>query len=184
MSDLIVLVTTLCLSLIGTYQHMIATSHQETEVMQLLVNTDVLTGLANQLSVSAQLSAVPECAVLLIDLDDFQNGLRQSGQSAADQVLIDLSRLLREVIGTNGSVGRWGQHQFTVLLPYASKFAALDLAEELRARIAGMNSVFPITASIGVATPGQTEEGTATLGRATAQLLVAQRAGGNRLSYA
>lgn len=180
-TDLMVVVATVFLYLIGSFQHLISTSRQETEVVRLLVNTDELTGLANARSIAAQLSAIPRCAVLLIEIDDFEGWLVDLGEERQDEVFFQLARTLRREVGKHGSCGRWGNNQFVVLLPYAEKLAALKMAQVLRENLMALDFGEPFTLSMGVAVPRTDLDGIEVLHLAAQRLAEAQTAGGDRI---
>ena len=180
-SDLLVVVATLFLNLIGSFQHLISTSQQETEVVRLLVNTDELTGLANARSISAQLEALPSSAVLLLEVDDFEGLLIDLGEDVADTVFFQFARTLRREVGRHGSCGRWGNNQFVVLLPYAERQVALGMAELLRQKLTALEFGEAFTLSVGVAVPRADLNGIDLLHVAARHLAAAQASGGDRI---
>ena len=96
--------------------------------------------------------------------------------------------MLRSVLRTRDFAGRNGGEEFAVLLPDTEIAAALEIAERVRAAIAGITmpgASVSVTASIGV---GGYPDHTSTLDQlerlADAALYVAKRHGRNRVEQA
>ena len=149
--------------------------------MHLLVNTDELTGLANARSLSAQLGATAQCAVLLLEIGDFEGLLIDLGDEVHGQVFFQLARTLRREVGRHGRCGRWGNNQFVVLLPYAGRQAALGMADLLRQKLTALEFGEPFTLSIGVAVASAQVTGLDLLHVAAKRLSTAQAGGGDRI---
>ena len=154
-TDLVMMVATIFLYLIGSFQHLLSTSPQEAELVRVLVNTDELTGLANSRSIAAQLEAIPCCAVVLLEIEDFDGLLIDLGEDRTEQTYFLLARTLRQTVGKSGSCGRWGTSQFAVLMPYAGHAAALALSDDLRRAVAALDLGEPFTVRMGLAVPGE-----------------------------
>ncbi len=183
MTDLLTFVIMLCLSLLGTYQHLIDLSQQETELMELVANTDPLTGLSNRSHMHALLQARPGRPVLLLDIDDFKQINDTRGHDAGDQVLLSVAQRIQDVVGEAGQVGRWGGEEFVVMLFGPEVSAAALVAEQIRAGIEQLpgpiSPAVPVTVSIGVAPPLDTL--TRTLKAADEAMYDAKHAGKNRV---
>jgi len=132
---------------------------------------DGLTGLANRtllldrLDVAVKRVAVgeSEVALLTVDVDDFTHVNDSLGQSAGDELLIDLAGRLESVTRDGETVARIGSDEFAILAVHLAR--SVDVA----ALVARVESVFAqpfsiagtrhrATGSVGVAlaTPGQT----------------------------
>lgn len=127
-------------------------------------------------------------SVLMVDLDHFKqiNDLR--GHDAGDQVLIDVSQLLKKTLdGTRAVLGRFGGEEFLVLLPGTDKPAALCLAEDIRLRVQQQTVMYDarrisVTTSVGVAsTVAATESARELFKQADRALYQAKTAGRNRV---
>lgn len=111
---------------------------------QLKANTDPLTGLNNRnyLFRMAQhyieQSGREETAlsVLLFDIDNFKYYNDTNGHSAGDQLLIELSQLMRGSTRRESTIARYGGEEFIILLPRIDKEEAVIYAERLREKIA------------------------------------------------
>jgi len=98
----------------------------------------------------------PLHALLLFDFDYFKHINDRCGHPFGDIVLNVSLQRLREVVGKRGRLARLGGEEFIVLCPRVGGAAALQLAGEMRAAIAGLE--FPnapddleVTISIGMA---------------------------------
>ena len=114
-------------------------------VAEIRAATDGLTGLPNKRAVTdamkrlfAQASTTTSpLALLLIDLDHFKQINDQCGHPVGDQVLASVGAVLRSVLRARDFAGRNGGEEFAVLLPDTEIPAALEIAERIRAAIAG-----------------------------------------------
>ncbi|WNL45345.1 diguanylate cyclase [Dyella sp. BiH032] len=128
-------------------------------------SVDALTGLLNRGAMLAEgrralaASAVQgrPCAILALDLDRFKQINDRWGHEGGDAVLVHASAVLREVVAWPGhAVGRYGGEEFLLTLPGAGLREASELAERLRAALAGSSVLLNghrlrVTTSIGVA---------------------------------
>ena len=175
LTDLLTLVTTLCLSLIGAYQQLIAQATVERETLQRLAGTDPLTGLPNRRSLYQQLQAGAPAALLLMDIDDFKKVNDRLGHDAGDQGLV---QVLQAALAKHGTVARWGGEEFMALLPGLGAQAALDVAENIREQVAQVKVPGgPVTLSIGLAVRREHEHLQETLKRADERLYAAKNHG-------
>ncbi|MFA9558997.1 GGDEF domain-containing protein [Evansella sp. AB-rgal1] len=140
-----------------------ATLYEKTENMAI---TDGLTGLHNKRFMDRMLPHLYESAksnhetlsVLVLDLDSFKVYNDTHGHLLGNEVLIQLSSILKKVVGAEDFVCRFGGEEFVILLPKKTLPSAMDVGEEIR--LAVRNHAFPkadsqpkgrITVSIGVA---------------------------------
>jgi diguanylate cyclase (GGDEF)-like protein len=131
---------------------------------------------------------VSPLALLLLDLDNFKQINDQRGHPVGDQVLANVGAVLRSVLRARDFAGRNGGEEFAVLLPDTEIPAALEIAERIRAAVAGISlpgSDVSVTTSVGVV--GFPDHAT-TLDRlewlADAALYLAKRQGRNRVELA
>lgn len=156
-----------------------------------LAMKDSLTGLFNRrifdelLAVELRRKELEPISLLLIDLDDFKKVNDTFGHPAGDEVLSTVGRLLREGCRGSDLVARYGGEEFAIMLPATKTSIAFDIAQRLRARLAGTVFVFSgrqvrLTASIGIATASGGKIDIAKLvGRADQALYRAKKAGKN-----
>jgi diguanylate cyclase (GGDEF)-like protein len=121
--------------------------------------------------------------VILIDIDDFKATNDTFGHNAGDQLLIDISDVIRRTIRESDNVGRWGGEEFLVFCPETGLDGAISIAEKLRSNIEA--TMFALagykTASLGVArvNPGDTVK--SLISRADNALYAAKTSGKNKV---
>jgi two-component system cell cycle response regulator len=96
-------------------------------------------------------------SILMFDIDHFKRVNDNYGHLAGDYVLQALARLIQTRARREEIFARYGGEEFVILLPETQLEGGLELAEQLRKRVASYTFVFegeeiPITVSIGVAT--------------------------------
>lgn len=125
---------------------------------------DSLTGLSNRRHAMMQLKTLwADCgetgkplSVLMIDADNFKAVNDNHGHDAGDAVLVTLARALQQSVRTDDLVSRLGGDEFLMLCPSTDLNGALEVAEQLRQRVAGLrvpagNDFWDSSISIGVA---------------------------------
>lgn len=132
--------------------------------LELMANTDILTGLPNRRYAlnrleqewdSAQRYGRP-LSVLMLDLDYFKSINDNLGHDAGDVVLAHAANLLKANARTSDIACRLGGEEFLVIAPNTDAKAALLLAERIRSAIQteqpkDLTLPRPMTVSIGVA---------------------------------
>ena len=132
--------------------------------LELMANTDALTGLSNrryslnrldQEWATAQRNRTP-LSVLLLDLDHFKSVNDSLGHDAGDLVLVHAANILRACTRTTDITCRLGGEEFLVIAPNTNGKDAVFLAERIRQSIEQNQpkSIVlqkPMTTSIGVA---------------------------------
>jgi|CXWL01.1.fsa_nt_gi two-component system cell cycle response regulator len=157
-----------------------------------LANTDGLTGVYNHRYLQERLAQEVTranrhdrpLALLLLDLDEFKVCNDTWGHPFGDQVLIEVSRLLRTTCRTTDLVARYGGEEFAVVLPETEVVAAEGFANRLRRVIAdsdfdaasNLRRSLP-TVSIGAAGLHRGESKEDLIRRADGALYAAKRAG-------
>lgn len=164
--------------------------------LQLLAQTDFLTGLANrrqfmtlaekELSRTARYGGA--VAVFMIDIDHFKKINDSFGHSAGDLVLQHLSRLFQNELREIDILGRLGGEEFAIMLPQIDDKKAVLIAERLRMSIAEASIPLPqgdpvhLTVSIGVSMTEHSEVSVDfLLNQADKALYVAKNSGRNRV---
>lgn len=128
---------------------------------------DPLTGCYNRRAFEVQLKGHAACAdrhknplsVFMFDLDHFKSVNDTYGHLGGDEVLKEVSRLVRQNIRTEDVFARYGGEEFIAILPKTDKTYAIELADRLRQKIFALNIPFNhlnirVTASFGVAQLG------------------------------
>jgi diguanylate cyclase (GGDEF)-like protein len=90
-------------------------------------------------------------AIAIIDIDHFKRVNDVHGHLVGDQILANLSAVIRNQLRDSDHVVRYGGEEFLLLLPQTGGTDALLVVERLRALVA---STMQITISAGVATSG------------------------------
>jgi two-component system, cell cycle response regulator len=129
--------------------------------------TDSLTGLPNRRHVLERLRQEWSLAarhsrpfgVVFVDLDHFKKINDVRGHHAGDIVLERVSRVLRRVIRTEDTAGRFGGEEFVVLCPGANHAQTMRAAERIRVELEAEEfsiggDTWHVTASLGVAAVG------------------------------
>jgi diguanylate cyclase (GGDEF)-like protein len=129
-----------------------------------LITTDELTGLYNRRFINDNLTKLlyeahtyqHSLSVIYLDIDFFKEINDTYGHDAGDQVLKELSLILRDNMNTDGGwVARYGGDEFIICLPSINKKAAKRIAEKIRQAVSEKTfiidgQVIHITCSFGV----------------------------------
>ncbi|MCH7230718.1 EAL domain-containing protein [Glycomyces sp. L485] len=152
--------------------------------------TDPLTGLANRRALLQSLEdgvAAEEhrTALLLLDLDGFKNVNDTRGHDFGDELLVEVSRRIKELLQPTDLGARLGGDEFAILLR-ANRSEAVSMARDLVAKLSDpyefhdASTVFT-TGSVGIATASDGMHDPETLLRsADLALRAAKQAGKNR----
>ncbi len=142
--------------------------------LEMLANTDVLTGLPNRRflfdrlaeeAVEADRFARP-LSLVLLDIDHFKRINDRFGHPGGDEVLRQVARSLRNGLRRYDVAARFGGEEFALLLPNTGGELAREVAERARRRLAddevevAEGETLRVTASFGVAErhPGESVE--------------------------
>jgi diguanylate cyclase (GGDEF)-like protein len=160
---------------------------------------DTKTGLLNastwereaEQEIARAIRAGTPLALALADIDHFKMVNDTYGHLVGDKALRAVTDGLRSQLRSYDLAGRFGGEEFAVLLPHAREVDALNVAERLRAHIAGMSipvddldetaGYVELTISVGVASLDEdTRELTDLLAAADAALYFAKETGRNK----
>ncbi|GED33343.1 diguanylate cyclase [Brevibacillus centrosporus] len=104
--------------------------------MERMVITDNLTGLYTRRHlnerVRTSLEKDPYGSLILIDIDYFKTVNDTFGHQVGDEVLIQVSNLIRHSIRDSDIAARWGGEELAVYLPRVDKSTAHGVAERIR----------------------------------------------------
>ncbi|MBI3333510.1 MAG: sensor domain-containing diguanylate cyclase [Candidatus Omnitrophica bacterium] len=75
------------------------------------------------------------CSLVVFSLDDFQQFEDLYGGLAGEEILRQVADLLKGAVSEVDRVGRLGAEEFALILPERNKREAIELGEEIRARI-------------------------------------------------
>ena len=159
------------------------------QALEQLAATDPLTGLANrrgcEKAIAGEISRAKReqkpLSCILIDVDRFKQVNDTYGHHAGDQLLRELSAILRRSVRAYDIVSRWGGEEFLLVLPGADLAAARALAERIRVAVETLpaHNVGGVTVSAGIASFDDEYNFDATLRVADRRLYQAKAAGRN-----
>jgi diguanylate cyclase (GGDEF)-like protein len=166
--------------------------HYHGEVEKLAIS-DSLTGLPNRMSLEliAQ-NAINEAkrkyeslSLLLIDVDYFKQVNDRYGHLAGDEVLRQLSVILKKSLRESDYICRWGGEEFLILLKRCNAVNAHQLAEKIRLVVAQEAVIFQgnkieATISLGVSEWARDETFEQLVHRADLALIHAKNTGRNQ----
>ncbi|MEM7453455.1 MAG: diguanylate cyclase [Planctomycetota bacterium] len=154
---------------------------------------DPLTSVANRAEfermldeyVKAHTQADLPCSLIICDIDFFKSINDNFGHHIGDQALIAFAQLLKEFVRQQDIVARYGGEEFVILCANCTRDAAVDRAEQIRARLnTTSQSVLDgkcLTASFGVSQLQRDEQPDSFFVRADQALLHAKASGRNRV---
>lgn len=166
--------------------------------VELLANTDYLTGLANRrhfielcerMHNRSRFTGAVNC-FLMLDLDHFKRINDTLGHAAGDHALQAFGLLLRRVLRPNDLMGRIGGEEFAALLPGCELQGGVAVGERLRRAIQDepvlyLDKRLSLTVSGGVAlVQGEDEAIDRAMSAADAALYRAKQSGRNRILMA
>ena len=97
-------------------------------------NRDWLTGLPNRRALYELIAQCPASgAVLFVDVDGFMLANQVLGHSAGDQLLVEMSQHLKDLVPRGGILGRCGGDEFVVYVRDTAHAPAV--AEHMRAEV-------------------------------------------------
>ncbi|MFN7917572.1 MAG: diguanylate cyclase [Vicinamibacterales bacterium] len=159
------------------------------EALQHLAATDPLTGVANRRGgekhISNEISRAKRekrpLSCILVDIDRFKAVNDTFGHQAGDQLLRDISALLRRTVRAYDILVRWGGEEFLVVLPGVGLETARMLADRLRSAVESLDThgIGPVTVSAGAAEFENDYDFASTLRTADRRLYQAKAAGRN-----
>lgn len=168
------------------------------ETVQLQAATDALTGLLSRRRFDEALDGEVErnrrfpdqsVGLVLLDIDDFKRVNDTHGHQVGDDVLREVSRVLRDTSREIDYPARYGGEELAVVLPGTDLQGSFEMAERVRAGIEAIalpldrdgGDVLRVTASFGAAAiPASGEDPGALIAAADAALYEAKRSGKNK----
>jgi diguanylate cyclase (GGDEF)-like protein len=162
---------------------------QETnEKLELLSNTDSLTGIWNRAKFNQMLQTEFErykryaepFSLIVFDIDKFKLINDTFGHLAGDEVLRDIVARVKQEIRTTDIFARWGGDEFAILLPYQDTGGAVLVTDRLRKAVTCVTgSVMCVTVSVGMTTVTRRDTLTTLFERADAAVYRAKEQGGD-----
>ena len=159
------------------------------EALQHLASTDPLTGIANRRGgekhIANEISRAKRekrpLSCIILDIDRFKAVNDTFGHQAGDQLLRDISALIRRTVRAYDILVRWGGEEFLVVLPGVGLDLARVLAGRLRAAVEALDThgIGPVTVSAGAAEFENDYDFASTLRTADRRLYQAKASGRN-----
>lgn len=146
-----------CLELAG-FLNLLIEKHQ----LKIAASIDKLTGALTRKYLEDTLTEEMEksigygdsLSIIMYDLDRFKSVNDRFGHQTGDEVLKKVSKLVKENIGRNDYLGRYGGEEFIIILPGTESEDAVLVAEELRKKIHSekiLGDKADVTVSMGIA---------------------------------
>ena len=157
--------------------------------LQHRANVDELTGLPNRAALTEQLGRRErvDVTVLFIDLDGFKEVNDSLGHEQGDRVLRDVGSRIASVVRSGVTVGRLGGDEFVAIMQGSDLHAAQVVAKRIIDGIVQVGSIltmFPLSASVGIATGGPDESAEQILRRADNAMYIAKAQGPGNIRIA
>ena len=151
------------LGIIGIMMDITEQKEKEKELKKLAFN-DPLTNLFNRrhfIESSKNIIALSkresnEVSILILDIDDFKLINDRHGHENGDNVIIFITKKLKEICRESDLIARWGGEEFVILLPNTNQKGALKVASQIKEVISSHpismahGSSIKTTVSIGV----------------------------------
>lgn len=160
--------------------------------------TDPLTGIPNRRYLFDQLDSEIQRAnrfgttfsMLMIDIDHFKHLNDMAGHRAGDEVLKEVSSILKSNVRRVDTLARYGGEEFVILLSQVGREEALEVAEKLRRSVqdaplehGSLQPTGRVTISIGVATlPSDATDRDLLVDCSDSALYASKRGGRNRVT--
>lgn len=164
---------------------------EDVKALQHLASTDPLTGLANRRGgerhIASEIARARRerrpLSCILLDIDSFKQVNDTFGHQAGDQILRDVSNVLRRTVRAYDVVVRWGGEEFLLVLPGVDLELARALAERVRVAVEHMDThgIGAVTVSAGVARFDEDYDFPTALRIADRRLYQAKAGGRNRI---
>jgi len=159
--------------------------------LEKLTITDTLTQIPNRLFINNSFNSEFErsqrynshFSLILIDIDNFKQVNDNYGHNTGDNVLINISSILKQNIRQLDLLGRWGGEEFLIICPETNLLQAEIVAEKIREVIECFE--FPmslhITCSFGITESYSDDNKKTIFQRADTALYKAKNSGRNRV---
>ncbi|MCI1966279.1 MAG: GGDEF domain-containing protein [Oscillospiraceae bacterium] len=121
----------------------------------------------------------------LFDIDHFKAINDQYGHLSADNVLIELTELIRTQLRNSDLLVRWGGDEFVILLPRTELKDAVQILERIRSAVKKKRFIgeIRVTCSFGVEQIHENSTLDATIKAADTLMYAGKKQGGNRVEY-
>jgi len=178
--------------LLGLFQDI---THYEKERLQLLkeAQNDPMLKISNKIFLTSELGKLIKLSqryghsigVIFFDIDNFKSINEKYGHLKADQLLRELTDLIKKNIRESDIFGRWGGDEFVLVCGYSSQDATIELASKIQKRVAThkWECSANVTVTLGIAFYNKNDDATSIIKRADLKMLEAKKDGKNRYRY-
>ena len=167
------------------------------EGLELLSDTDELTGLKNRRAFNSALEAEFKKAVrynrvfsvLMLDADDLKPVNDRFGHAAGDKLIVSIAQVVRESLRDTDILARYGGDEFVVILNETTRDRAVEVAERIRKSVentsfSSSGERVSSTISVGVACFSEnSQDGLEIMAEADKKLYESKRKGKNSVSH-
>jgi diguanylate cyclase (GGDEF)-like protein len=167
------------------------------EGLELLSDTDELTGLKNRRAFNAALEAEFKKAVrynrvfsvLMLDADDLKPVNDRFGHAAGDKLIVSIAQVVQESLRETDVLARYGGDEFVVILNETTCDRAVEVAERIRKSVentsfSSSGERVSSTISVGVACFSEnSQDGIEIVAQADEKLYESKRKGKNSVSH-
>lgn len=124
-----------------------------------------------------------EISVIMFDIDHFKRINDTYGHLVGDDVLIEISNMVQDMVGQRGIVARWGGEEFIILLFEGHAEESVEVAESIRTAVEtnDFDKVGKITCSFGIASLRDGDTKNTFITRADDALYEAKNTGRNKV---
>ena len=165
--------------------------------LELLSDTDELTGLKNRRAFNAALEAEFKKAVrynrvfsvLMLDADDLKPVNDRFGHAAGDKLIVSIAQVVQESLRETDILARYGGDEFVVILNETTRDRAVEVAERIRKSVentsfSSSGERVSSTISVGVACFSEnSQDGIEIIAQADEKLYESKRKGKNSVSH-
>jgi len=122
-------------------------------------------------------------SIVFIDIDKFKNINDTFGHNVGDDVLVELSKILKLKSRKTDTVGRWGGEEFIIVCSETDIDGAFDFANNLRETIENHKflTVKQVTISCGISQYEKTDTLSSVIAKADGALYQAKETGRNKV---
>ncbi len=165
----------------------------ETHLLQTVSRVDRLTGLKNRhIFENAYREAIVDderqLCFIMCDIDFFKKVNDNYGHNGGDAVLVNVAKILRGCVGSDGIVIRWGGEEFLVMLYEGDLENAIIMAELIRRKVETAMHTYndqfiKVTMSLGVVKVDEELPPDENVKKADEKLYLAKANGRNQVVY-
>jgi len=178
--------------IIGLFQDV---SHFETQKLRLLKESqcDPMLNISNKKFLIVELENLIKSSrryghnigVIFFDIDDFKKINSDYGHLVADEILMELAKIIKSDIRQSDEFGRWGGDEFVIITGYSSQESTIEFAKKIQHRIKNnrWKSNIKLEISMGVAFYGMDDDAYSLINRADEKMYEAKRSGKNRYCF-